>query len=58
MPDIEITSDELKNGWTEASLKTYLEERAQAQAARVLDRKPPRPRWANNKYNPHFWRSG
>ena len=58
MPDIELTDEERANGWTEASLKAYLDERERAQAVSILERKAPRPRWANNGYRPHFWRSG
>ena len=57
MADIELTDEELRNGWTEASLKAYLAERERAQAVSILERKKPRPRWANNGYSPHFWRS-
>ena len=57
MADIELTDEERANGWTEASLKAYLAERERAQAVSILERKPPRPRWANNKYSPLRWRA-
>ena len=61
MPDIELTDEELKNGWTEQTLAAYVADREQAQAGVVMFnpdyRKPRRPRFANNKYRPHFWRS-
>lgn len=54
-----LTDDEKKNGWTEESLRTYIEGREKAQAGVVLFnpdyRKTPRPKWANNRYNPLKW---
>ena len=49
---LELTDEERKNGWDEKSLKAYLEEREKAQANTVLNRDPPKPRWANSLYNP------
>ncbi len=60
MPDIELTDEERKNGWTVEKLAAYVKEREQAQAGVVMfnpdHRKPRRPRWANNRYNPMRWR--
>ena len=53
---IDLTDEERKNGWTEKSLQKYLDEREKAQTAAILDRPAPRPRFANNKYNPLRWR--
>ena len=56
MPDIELTDEERRNGWTPETLTAYLAERERAQAGVVMFdpeyRKPPRPKWANNSYNP------
>ena len=60
MPDIELTDEERANGWTEESLAAYVKERERAQAGVVMFepeyRKPHRPKWANNSYNPLRWR--
>lgn len=60
MPDIELTDEERKNGWTEESLRAYVEGRERAQAGVVMFdpdyRKPQRPRFANNRYRPLRWR--
>lgn len=60
MPDIELTPEEITNGWTEAKLKAYIEDRERAQAGVVMFnpdfRKPVRPKWANSLYNPLRWR--
>lgn len=60
MPQIELTPEELANGWTEETLASYIKEREQAQAGIVMfhpDHRPAaRPKWANNKYNPLRWR--
>ena len=56
MPDLQLTDDERANGWTEVTLKAYLADRERAQADVVLNRDPPKPRWANSLYNPLRWR--
>ena len=60
MPGIELTDEERANGWTEATLAAYIEDRERAQAGVVMFdpeyRKPQRPKWANNRYNPMKWR--
>ena len=57
MPDIELTDAERKNGWTEATLKAYLADRERAQADVILNRDPPKPKWANSLYDPlKLWR--
>lgn len=60
MSDIELTDDERKNGWTEATLKAYVVDRERAQAGIVMFnpdyRQPARPRWANSSYDPLRWR--
>ena len=60
MPDLELTDEEKANGWTEDTLAAYLAEREKAQAGVVMFdpeyRKPQRPKWANNRYNPLHWR--
>jgi phytoene/squalene synthetase len=53
---IELTDEERKNGWTEESLAKYLADREKAQSARVLDRSPTLPKWANSQYDPMRWR--
>lgn len=57
---LELTDEERANGWTEETLTAYLNERERAQAGVVMFdpdyRQPQRPRWANNRYHPHFWR--
>ena len=56
MPKIELTDEERRNGWTEESLRAYVAERERAQAGVVMfdpeHRKPQRPKWANNRYDP------
>ena len=56
MPEIELTDDERANGWDEKSLAAYVKEREQAQAGVVMfdpeHRAMPKPRWANNGYDP------
>ena len=60
MPDIELTDEERANGWTEETLAADIAEREKAQAGVVMFdpeyRKPQRPKWANNRYNPLHWR--
>ena len=60
MPEIELTDDERKNGWTEKALRVYVEDRERAQTGVVMfhldHRKPQRPKWANNFYRPLHWR--
>ena len=58
---IEPTPEEASNGWDAASLTAYVNERRQAETETALlpmfDKKRHRPRWANGKYHPHFWRA-
>ena len=56
MPDIELTDEELKNGWTKETLSAYFEECELAEAEIVLYSKSPRPKWANSLYSPMRWR--
>lgn len=60
MPEIVLTDEEKKNGWTEETLRAYVAERERAQAGVVMFepeyRRTPRPRWANSRYNPLRWR--
>jgi len=56
VPEIELTDDEKKNGWTVATLEAYLADREKALAGVILHRAPVRPRWANSIYSPHRWR--
>lgn len=58
---IQPTEDEARNGWDAESLTAYVkEERERAQSdmisSRIFNRKPPRPRWANSRYDPLRWR--
>ena len=60
MPDPELTDEERTNGWTEESLRAYVEQRERAQAGVVMFepeyRRVPRRQWANNRYDPMRWR--
>ena len=54
-----VTNDELKNGWDDASLRKYLEQRNEAQASLIDPRseaRRKRPIEQNHLYNPHRWR--
>ena len=54
-----VTRDELRNGWDDASLRKYLEERNEAQARLIdpgSDARRKRPIEQNHFYNPHRWR--
>lgn len=54
-----VTPDELKNGWDDASLRKYLEQRNEAQVQLIDPRyagRNKRPREQNHKYRPHRWR--
>jgi hypothetical protein len=55
---VELTEEDKKNGWTEEKLQKYLEDRDKAQSGIILfnNRKPQRPKWANNSFNPLRWR--
>ncbi len=59
-PPAELTDEDERNGWTAESLAAYWAEsdaRAMAiVAARMEGRFRPRPRWANSKYSPLYWR--
>ena len=60
MPNIELTDEERRNGWTAETLAAYIAERERAQAGVVLFdpeyRSMPRPKWANNHYSVMRWR--
>ena len=54
-----VTKDELKNGWDDASLRKYLNERNEAQAHLIDPRsesRRKRPIEQNHRYRPHRWR--
>ena len=54
-----VTKDELRNGWDDASLRKYLEERNDAQASLIDPRseaRRKRPIEQNHRYNPRRWR--
>lgn len=54
-----VTKDELKNGWDDASLRKYLEQRNEAQVNLIDPRsaaRRKRPIEQNHRYNPHRWR--
>ncbi|MDO8683698.1 MAG: hypothetical protein Q7N50_09485 [Armatimonadota bacterium] len=54
-----VTPDELKNGWDDASLRKYLNERNEAQVSLIdprSDSRRKRPTEQNHKYRPHRWR--
>lgn len=53
---LELTPEEIKNGWTVESLEAYIEGRERVQAGVVMfdheHRQQQKPRWANSLYNP------
>lgn len=53
-----LTTQEIKQGWTEVTLKKYLKDMDRNTAQLVYSqRKKPRPRVQNNQYSPHkCWR--
>ena len=54
-----VTKDELKNGWDDASLRKYLEQRNEAQASLIDPNSKARrskPTEQNHRYRPHRWR--
>lgn len=54
-----VTKDELRNGWDDASLRKYLNERNEAQVSLIdpqSEARRKRPTEQNHKYNPHRWR--
>lgn len=53
---VELTPEEIKNGWTKETLETYFKDREKAQSAVVLSDRQQRPRFANNMYSPLQWR--
>ena len=55
-----VTKDELRNGWDDASLRKYLEERNEAQVKLIDPRSDARrfkPVEQNHRYRPHRWRA-
>ena len=58
MNEFKVTPDEEKNGWTDETLRDYLQERDEARSV-VIDVKnrPKRPAVQNNRYRPHRWRN-
>ena len=60
-PVADLTDADQLNGWTPEALAEYHAERnaaAMSIVAASMDarRRPPRPRWANNRYDPLHWR--
>jgi len=56
---VTVTPEELRNGWDDASLRKYLEERNEAQAKLIDPRergKNSRPSEQNHRYKPKRWR--
>lgn len=56
---VTVSPDELKNGWDDASLRKYLNERNEAQASLIdprSDSRRKRPIEQNHRYRPHRWR--
>ena len=56
---VTVTQDELRNGWDDASLRKYLEQRNDAQASLIDPRseaRRKRPTEQNHRYNPRRWR--
>lgn len=52
----ELTADEIKNGWTPASLKAYLKEREQAAEEKIdITNRKTRP-MEQTRYRPLRWR--
>ncbi len=55
-----LTPEEIANGWTAETLKSYFEGREKAQAGVILYdpryRTRARPRFSNNLYRPLRWR--
>lgn len=61
-PVLELTEDELQNGWTPETLAAYRAERSAAQTIEIdpnstQRRLNARPSVQNNKYSPFRWRS-
>lgn len=55
MAGIELTSDDIKNGWTKDKLEAYHAER-ERESAKAIFPKPQPKRVANSTYSPHRWR--
>lgn len=60
-PVVDLSDADELNGWTPETLAAYHAEshaRAMSIVAASMDarRRPPRSRWANNKYSPLRWR--
>ena len=56
---VTVTPEELHNGWDDASLRKYLEQRNEAQAKLIdprSDARRKKPTEQNHKYRPHRWR--
>ena len=56
---VTVTTEELQNGWDDASLRKYLESRNEVQAQKIdprSDARRKRPAEQNHRYRPHRWR--
>lgn len=53
---IELTEDEIKNGWTPEKLEAYLIERDNAARGIINHEKPDLPVRQKSKYSVHHWR--
>lgn len=52
-----LNTNEIKQGWTEATLKKHLKDMERDTAMLIYgQRKKPRPRIQNNEYRPLHWR--
>lgn len=56
MTELELTPEEVKNGWTKESLQAYFDSREREQAKHIHGKKIRKPNVQQSKYNPHRWR--
>ncbi len=57
-PKVELTAEEIKNGWTAETLAEYLAERERQNARVILgkiNRGRPRPARSRSDFDPHEW---
>lgn len=51
----ELTKDEIRNGWTKATLEKYQKEREEITSRKILEPKKVKPS-QQKRYNPLKWR--
>lgn len=58
-PEIKLSKEDIRNGWTKAKLKAYLKEREDQRIAFELEQGKVRKVKVENvhSYNPHTWRA-